>query len=197
MQKNKFLTFLFALIPGCGHMYLGYMKRGVEFMAMFVVSGYLAIMSMNFYNFDIIGILFALILPVIWFYQMFDSMHIVSLMKKFEVDFPADDGFFIPGFSNVSNTDSLNFFFFFLIIKGFAAVFIFVGAYVLLITTSVNIGDLLRNNSFTERSEQIYRFFRSVMRTYIPSAVISVLLILAGLRLLKGNGKNNNENGGE
>ena len=29
MEKNKFLMFLFAMVPGMSHMYLGMMKKGI------------------------------------------------------------------------------------------------------------------------------------------------------------------------
>ena len=35
MRKSRILTFLFALWPGAGQMYLGYMKRGVSLMGIF------------------------------------------------------------------------------------------------------------------------------------------------------------------
>ena len=35
MNKNRFLVFLFSLIPGAGQMYLGYMRRGICLMALF------------------------------------------------------------------------------------------------------------------------------------------------------------------
>ena len=35
IRKNKFLTFCFALIPGVGQLYQGYMKRGVSLMILF------------------------------------------------------------------------------------------------------------------------------------------------------------------
>ena len=36
MRKSRILTFLFALWPGAGQMYLGYMKRGVSLMGRFL-----------------------------------------------------------------------------------------------------------------------------------------------------------------
>lgn len=66
MEKNRFLTFLFSLIPGAGHMYLGLMKKGVSLMlafgAVFTLCNFLNIGLINF------------ILPVIWFYCFFDTL---------------------------------------------------------------------------------------------------------------------------
>ena len=38
MKKNGILTLLFALIPGAGEMYQGYMKRGLSLITMFCLS---------------------------------------------------------------------------------------------------------------------------------------------------------------
>ena len=38
MKKNGILTLLFALIPGAGEMYQGYMKRGLSIITMFCLS---------------------------------------------------------------------------------------------------------------------------------------------------------------
>ncbi|MFG6336072.1 MAG: hypothetical protein K1W20_11510 [Lachnospiraceae bacterium] len=37
-KKNRFWLFVFSLMPGAGHMYIGFMKMGVSFMAGFLLS---------------------------------------------------------------------------------------------------------------------------------------------------------------
>lgn len=34
-RKSRFLTFVFSMLPGAGHMYMGFMKIGVSFMSVF------------------------------------------------------------------------------------------------------------------------------------------------------------------
>ena len=34
-KKNKFLTFLFALLPGAAEMYMGFMKMGLTLLSLF------------------------------------------------------------------------------------------------------------------------------------------------------------------
>ncbi len=44
-KKSKFLTFVFSMLPGAGHMYMGFMNMGVSFMSAFFfinISFYLA-----------------------------------------------------------------------------------------------------------------------------------------------------------
>ena len=83
MRKNKFLTFLFSLIPGAGQMYLGFMKRGVSLMLLFTVV--IAIAAGFYLSF------LTILLPVIWFYAFFDAMNLSSLpfdqLKMVQDDF--------------------------------------------------------------------------------------------------------------
>ena len=34
-KKNKFLTFIFALLPGAAEMYMGFMKMGLTLLSLF------------------------------------------------------------------------------------------------------------------------------------------------------------------
>jgi len=72
-EKNKFLSFVFSLMPGAGHMYLGFMKMGISLMAVFFflifLSSWLRIGPLLF------------VLPLIWFYSFFDCMN-----KRYSTD---------------------------------------------------------------------------------------------------------------
>ncbi len=65
MKKSAFLTFIFACWPGAGQMYLGYTKRGVSLMSVFMImlglSGFLDLWILS------------VLTPVIWFFAFFDS----------------------------------------------------------------------------------------------------------------------------
>ena len=196
MRKNKFLTFLFALIPGGGHMYLGYMKRGVEYMAMFAASAYLASVMMGFsrgIGLEIIGVIFLIVLPIIWLYQMFESMHTVSQMKKLEIEYPEDDGFFIPGISNVTNLDALKIFKKRSVIKAIAITIICLGIYVLFSNISSALNGRFYINGDVYYINELYTQIFNMIVNYVPSAVISLILIFGGIKLLIGN-KNNKNN---
>nr|WP_312577973.1 hypothetical protein [Sedimentibacter sp.] len=85
---NKFnkrsITLALSIIPGAGHMYLGYQKKGLIIMGAFSFSvffmGWLGISLLLF------------ILPLIWFYSFFDAMHTVDGsnvdIKNQEIIFP-------------------------------------------------------------------------------------------------------------
>lgn len=66
-KRSKFWTFLCSLIPGAGHMYMGFMKIGVSLMAAFTLIIFLASWL------DISPLIY--ILPLLWFYSFFDCMN--------------------------------------------------------------------------------------------------------------------------
>jgi len=195
MRKKRFLAFMFALIPGCGHMYLGYMRRGVEFMIMFAASVYLSFTFVTNIRMDMIGAIFMILLPVIWLYQMFDSMNTLSRMRILEMQYAEDDGFFIPGISNITNLAVLNVFKKRGVIKAIAIIFICLGAYILFINISDGIYRVLLasarlNYYLREKYSEIYR----AIYRYLPPVMISLALLFGGIKLLRGNKKNKNDN---
>ena len=80
MRKSRILTFLFALWPGAGQMYLGYMKRGVSLMLLFCLL--MAISSFTGFG------VFIFLLPIVWFYGFFDTINLRSMSYEF---LPQDD----------------------------------------------------------------------------------------------------------
>ena len=70
-KRSKFWTVIFSLLPGAGHMYLGFMRRGVCLMAAFF--GSIALASF----FELGPLLF--VWPIIWFYSFFDALNRRSL----------------------------------------------------------------------------------------------------------------------
>lgn len=70
---NKFLTFILSFVPGCGHMYMGLMKRGLFIMFAFFSCCYLV--SSIFYR------VFSLGVVIIWLYNIFDAY---NCRKKLE-----------------------------------------------------------------------------------------------------------------
>lgn len=66
-KKNKFFTFVISLFPGAGHMYMGFMKKGVSLMSAFFIivfiSSFLGISQLLY------------VVPILWFYSFFDSIN--------------------------------------------------------------------------------------------------------------------------
>ncbi|NLY42523.1 MAG: hypothetical protein GX066_00790 [Clostridiaceae bacterium] len=70
LSNKKTLTLALSIIPGAGHMYLGYQTKGLIIMASFLFS----VFFMGW-----LGISFPLfLLPLIWFYGFFDAFHMVD-----------------------------------------------------------------------------------------------------------------------
>lgn len=82
--NKKTITLALSIIPGAGHMYLGYMKKGLLIMGAFLFSvffmGWLRISLLLF------------LLPLIWCYSFFDAMHTVDgsaeEIKDQEIELP-------------------------------------------------------------------------------------------------------------
>ena len=70
-QKNKLLTFIFSLVPGCGQMYLGFMRRGLSFALCF--WGSLVAMTAFRIWFFVIPMIIA------WFCAFFDAINLNTM----------------------------------------------------------------------------------------------------------------------
>lgn len=69
-SNKKTITMALSIIPGAGHMYLGYQKKGLIIMGAF----FFTVFFMGWLNLSLL--LFAL--PLIWFYGFFDALHSVN-----------------------------------------------------------------------------------------------------------------------
>lgn len=67
---SKFLTVLFSFLPGAGHMYMGLMRQGLQFMVLF----FLPIFLIVWLRLGFLG----LALPIIWCYSFFDALNRIS-----------------------------------------------------------------------------------------------------------------------
>ncbi len=72
--RGTLLTFLLSLLPGAGYMYLGLMNRGLQTMILFFGTIFLAEMTH-------IGSLVPLVLPVLIFYSVFDTLQLSRRMQ--------------------------------------------------------------------------------------------------------------------
>ncbi len=71
-RRNKILTMLFGLLPGAGHMFMGFMHLGLSYMLIFFGTiSVIFFLDNIFYYFEFIGFL----LPVIWCYAFFDCLN--------------------------------------------------------------------------------------------------------------------------
>jgi flagellar biosynthesis protein FlhB len=160
-RKSKFFTFIFSLLPGAGHMFMGFMKTGVSFMSAF----FLIIFVASWLN---IGPLLY-ILPVLWFFAFFDCIN------KY---YSSDEEFAQYEDKYLFSLDS--------IIKNYGHIFKKQGLYagILLIIFGVYlIFNNVMYNLWGYLPESIYRFISSITRIF-PQLVIGIVIILVGIRLI-------------
>jgi hypothetical protein len=81
-SNKKTIAMTLSIIPGAGHMYLGYQKKGLLIMGTF----FFTIFFMGWLNLS----LFLFVLPLIWFYSFFDVLHSVdgNNIEDDEISFP-------------------------------------------------------------------------------------------------------------
>jgi len=69
-RPSKALTFFLSFCTGVGHLYLGAMSRGLQFLLLFfgsiALTGFLPLRIFPFW------------IPVIWFYGLFDSLQLAD-----------------------------------------------------------------------------------------------------------------------
>lgn len=159
MKHSRKTALFFSLMPGAGHMYLGLIRQGIQLMLLFFFTLFIA----NSYDFNFLGTL----LPVIWFYSIFD----VNLKSKSEE--PLEDGD-LPIFSNkeifknlTKNNSFEKYIAYLLIIMGFFS---------------------LLDNLIFPLIERYYPQYELVR--YIRTFIISAIFIIIGIFLIKGRKKN-------
>ncbi|WP_139489156.1 hypothetical protein [Brevibacillus dissolubilis] len=76
-RKSKFITFLFCFVPGLAHMYLGFIRQGLEMMALFFMTIWLTA------RFD--GMPFAFLIPITFFFSVFHVFQKREQLERGEV----------------------------------------------------------------------------------------------------------------
>lgn len=168
-KKNKRLFFLFSLIPGAAHMYIGLVKRGLVIMLALVAGAGLAMMA------DTPA--FLLVLPVLWFYSFFDAWNKYHLPEEKLTKVQDDFLFFLnampenvrsdPRFKKVASANVLK-------VGGIVA--IIAGAYLIWDQIIVRVLIRLLSDTGAEILSQIsYK---------LPQVAVAVILIVVGIKLI-------------
>jgi hypothetical protein len=89
-NPHKFLSFIFSLVPGAGHMYIGLMKRGASLMIAFFSC---IAATVFFGRLPLFSTIFSLSIPVAWFVSFFDFWR-YPRMNPDEKSLVEDDFFF-------------------------------------------------------------------------------------------------------
>jgi hypothetical protein len=70
LNNRKIITITLSMIPGAGHMYLGLLKQGAQLMTAF----FLVMFVTDWLNMSLL----TFVLPVLWFYSLFDAYHLLE-----------------------------------------------------------------------------------------------------------------------
>lgn len=89
VSSRKMIAIGLSIFPGAGHMYLGLLRQGAQLMAAF----FLAMALVSFLGLNIL----AFLLPVIWFYAIFDVCH---LLEEESDGLRADDSIIFDWFTD-------------------------------------------------------------------------------------------------
>ncbi len=165
-EKNKFLTFCFSLIPGAGHMYMGFMKTGLSLMAGFLfvilLSSFLSIGPLLF------------VLPLIWFYSFFDCMN-----KRYSTDeeFSLLEDNYLFSIDKIVKID-----------KGiFKKHRMFTGIFLVLLGGYLIFNNII-NSLARYMSGRVYDTLSAIIRV-APQVIIGIAIITVGARLIIGKKK--------
>lgn len=165
-KKNRFWLFVFSLWPGAGHMYIGFMKMGLSFMTGFLLS--CAVVGIT--N---IGVL-AVFPIIIYVYAFFHANNLGGLDDE---QFAAMEDEYLFGFANMDysrlklNRRNRNL---------AAAALIILGVCML---WNVGFG-MLRD--YMGWDNPVVRMIYYTVRDELPRAVLALLIIWVGVRMLRG-----------
>lgn len=170
-RKSRFLTFIFSLLPGAGHMYLGLMKNGVSFMGIFFFFMFMA-------SWLSIGPLIYVV-PVIWFYSFFDCLNKSGMTEEEFAEYKDDYLFSLDSLLKMDKN----------VIKkrglAIGALLVLFGVYLLF----QNVVDVFRPFF----SIKILGPIREII-DYIPKVLVSLAIIGVGVHLISGKKKESENN---
>lgn len=162
-QRNKFLTFLFSFIPGCGHLYMGFMKRGLSMLVMLFAIIFMASL------FD--GAI-AFLIFVLWFYSFFEAINLMSLPPERFAQFK--DRYLF----SYDDSDSLGLF-----VsrhkKGIGIGLVVAGIGLLFYTLKYPLLDSI----YFLVGDAAYQAVSSILQ-YIPRIVVAIVIVFLGIRLI-------------
>ncbi len=167
-KKNRALLFLLSLMPGCGHMYLGFMKTGLSLLAGFMAS--IAITSLTVEWLVVVTV-------TLYIYSFFHANNLGALN---DAEFYAMEDKFLFGLDDIADVKMK--------LTGkyktaAAVVLIFIGVSMLWNV----VFDLLR--SFFGWDNYYLWAIQNYISDYLPRIVIGIAVIWAGIALVRGKKK--------
>lgn len=157
-QNKKVIAMVLSIIPGTGHMYLGLQRQGLQLITLFFMSFFLT---------DWLRVsLFMVIIPIVWFYSLFDVMNKASGTDPQEDDDVLLVSWFKGGSPLIKNTS-----------KFIAYILISIGGFLLFDRIIM---------------PEIDRLIRWNIREYLQTVIVALLFIIGGIKLLAGGKRPSN-----
>ena len=163
-KRNRFFTFIFSLIPGAAEMYMGFMKSGLSIMALFTLVAVIAGNSRLLFPLGAVDVL-------IWFYAFFHARNLYYADDETFMEIRDDyvwNEILGEGVIDISGGKLRRYSAVALIVTGCFMIFRF--AYDALIFMIPD-----------EMWEQVSYIVRDV-----PEAILAVLFVIGGAKLIKG-----------
>lgn len=162
-KKNNFLTFIFSLLPGAGHMYMGFMKKGVSLMSAFFIIIFIS-------SFLDVGQLLYIV-PVLWFYSFFDS---INTGYSTDEEFLKVEDNYLFTFDKFMEIDKN------MVIKSrfFAGILLLIfGIFLIWKNTMVQLSSVI--------PQPIYDIMSNIISN-LPRLIIGIVIIVVGIKLIIG-----------
>lgn len=169
-KKNRFLLFCVSWLPGCGEMYLGFMKRGVSLLTLFA----LGMMVAGITNMAILS----LIPMIIWAYSFFQANNLGGLPDE---EFYRVEDKYMFGLDAIE-MDSIKNSLMGKYRKGFAIVLILLGLNLLWNVVCDILFDMF---DIFHLSEEFYHLTYNI-GDGVTRIIIAIVVIWFGFRLIKG-----------
>lgn len=170
-KKNNFLTFIFSLLPGAGHMYMGFMKKGVSLMSAFFIIIFIS-------SFLDIGQLLYIV-PVLWFYSFFDS---INTGYSTDEEFLKVEDNYLFTFDKFMEIDKN------MVIRSrfFAGILLLIfGIFLIWKNTMVQLSSVI--------PQPIYDIMSNIISN-LPRLIIGIAIIVVGIKLIIGKKKEDDLN---
>lgn len=167
-KRNGFLRFIFSMVPGVAHMYMGFMKMGISLLVIFFGTIFILGNIFGFYD------LTAFLCIIEWLYSFF---HVHNLASTENIVFYTYEDKFIfemPELAKLSDKKNI------LKQKWFAYSLIILGVFVIVRQIWFKVATLLPN--------EVRNFIYNVLRD-IPTLVAGIGIICLGLYLIRGKKK--------
>lgn len=162
-KRNKVWTVLFSALPGAGHMFMGFMKRGLSLMSLFFLiiflSSWLGIGPLLY------------ILPVLWFYSFFECLNLTCTSDEEFAKTEDQYLFHLENFSGMNERLSKRAGFY------FGIILLFFGLYL--------IADRLLSQFQFALLPQVAEYLGGILSVF-PQMFVGVVIILFGIRLIRG-----------